>query len=57
MNYPSHEKRNKSVRRGFVNRIYPTEVEIKDTTGTVRFTSYFDLHLAIDSNCQLRTTF
>ena len=39
----------------FVNRIYPTEVEIKDTTGTARFTSYFDLHLAIDSNCQLRT--
>ena len=39
----------------FVNRIYPTEVEKKNTTGTARFTSYFDLHLAIDSNCQLRT--
>jgi hypothetical protein len=32
-----------------VDRIYPIELEIKDTTDTDRSASYFDLHLAIDS--------
>ena len=31
----------------FVDRIYPIELEIKDTTD--RSTSYLDLHLEIDS--------
>jgi hypothetical protein len=32
-----------------VDRIYPIELEIKDTTDTDRSASYLDLHLAIDS--------
>ena len=32
----------------FVDRIYPIELEIKDTTDTYR-SSYLDLHLVIDS--------
>jgi hypothetical protein len=31
----------------FVDRIYRTELEIKDTTHTDRFASYLDLHLEI----------
>ena len=33
----------------FVDRIYPIELEIKDTTDTERSASYPDLHLGIDS--------
>jgi hypothetical protein len=33
----------------FVDRIYPIELEIKDTTHTDRSASYLDLHLQIDS--------
>jgi hypothetical protein len=39
----------------FVYRIYPIEIEIKDTTDTDRFASYLDLHLEIDSEGRLRT--
>jgi hypothetical protein len=39
----------------FVYRIYPIELEIKDTTDTDRSASYLDLHLEIDSECWLRT--
>jgi hypothetical protein len=39
----------------FVDRIYPIELEIKDTTDTDRSASYLDLHLAIDSEGRLRT--
>jgi hypothetical protein len=39
----------------FVDYIYPTELEIKDTTGTARSASYLDLHLEIDSESRLRT--
>ena len=39
----------------FVNRIYPIELEIKDTTDTDRSVSYLDLHLDIDSEGRLRT--
>jgi hypothetical protein len=39
----------------FVDRIYPIELEIKDTTDTDRSASYLDLHLEIDSERQLRT--
>jgi len=33
----------------FVDRIYPTELEIRDTTDTDRSASYLDLHHEIDS--------
>jgi hypothetical protein len=39
----------------FVDRIYPIEHEIKDTTDTDRSASYLDLHLEIDSEGRLRT--
>ena len=38
-----------------VDRIYPIELEIKDTTDTDRSPSYIDLHLEIDSEVRLRT--
>ena len=38
----------------FVDRIYPIEIKIKDTTDTDRSTSYLDLHLEIDSEGRLR---
>jgi hypothetical protein len=40
-----------------VDRIYPIELEIKDTTDTDMSASYLDLHLKIDSEGQLRTKF
>jgi hypothetical protein len=39
----------------FVDRIYPIELEKKDTTDTDRSASYLDLHLEIDSEGRLRT--
>ena len=33
----------------FVDRIYPNELEIKDTTDTDRYASSLDLHLQFDS--------
>jgi hypothetical protein len=39
----------------FVCRIYPIELEIKDTTDTDRSASYLDLHLEIGSERWLRT--
>jgi hypothetical protein len=39
----------------FVDRIYPIELEIKDTTDSERSDSYLDLHLEIDSIGWLRT--
>jgi hypothetical protein len=41
----------------FVDRIYPIELEIKDTTDTdtCRSASYLDLHFEIDSEGRLRT--
>jgi hypothetical protein len=39
----------------FVNRIYPIDLEIKDTTDIDRSGSYFDLDLKIDSEGRLRT--
>jgi hypothetical protein len=38
-----------------VDRIYPIELEIKDTTDTDRSASYLDLHLEINSEGRLRT--
>jgi hypothetical protein len=40
----------------FVDRIYPIELEIKDTTDTDTSASYLDLHLEIDNEGRLRTT-
>jgi hypothetical protein len=37
-----------------VDRIYPIELEIKDTTDTYRSASYLDLLLEIDSEGRLR---
>ena len=37
--------------------LYPTELEIKDTTYTDRSASYIDVHLEIDSEEQLRQKF
>ena len=39
----------------FVDRIYPIELKIKDTTDTDRYASYLDLHLEINSEGRLRT--
>jgi hypothetical protein len=39
----------------FVDRIYPIELEIKDTTDTSRSALYLDLHLEIHSAGPLRT--
>ena len=39
----------------FVDRLYPIELEIKDTTDTDRSASYLDLHLEIDREGRLRT--
>jgi len=38
-----------------VDRIYPMEIEIKDTTDTDRSASYLDPHLDIDREGRLRT--
>jgi hypothetical protein len=46
---------NNSKFADFVDRIYPTELEIKDTTDTDGSASYLDLHLDIDSEGRLRT--
>ena len=39
----------------YVDRIYPIELEIKDTTDTVKSASYLDLHLEIDNEGRLKT--
>ena len=44
-----------SVFCDFVDRIYPIELEIKDTTNTERSASYLVLHIEIDSEGRLRT--
>ena len=46
---------NKSRFGDFFHRIYPIELEIKDTTDTDRSASYLGLHLEIDSDGRLRT--
>ena len=39
----------------FVDRIYPIELEIKDTTDTDKSASYLGIHLEIGSDGRLRT--
>ena len=39
----------------FVYRIYPIELEIKDSIDTAMFASYLDIYLAIDSEDKVRT--
>ena len=46
---------NNSKLSNFVDRIYPIDFEIKDTTDTARPALYFDLHLQIDDEGLLRT--
>ena len=46
---------NNSKFGNFVDRVYLIELEIKDTTDTVRSASYLDLHLEIESKGRLRT--
>ena len=40
---------------GFVDCIYPIELEMKDTADTARSASYLDIHLEIDSDSLLKT--
>ena len=40
----------------FVDRIYRTELEIKDTTHTDRFAAYLDLHFEIDRKGKTTTS-
>jgi len=40
---------------GYVDHIYTIDLEIKDTTDTIRSASYLDLYLGIDSEDRLRT--
>ena len=47
--------RNNSMFGDFVDRIFPIELEIKDTTDTYKSASNLDLHLEIDSEGRLRT--
>ena len=46
---------NNSMIGNFVDRIYPIELEKRDTTDTDRSASYLELHLEIDSEGRLRT--
>ena len=46
---------NNSTLGGYVERIYPIELEIKDTTDTIKSASYLDLHLKIDNEGRLKT--
>jgi hypothetical protein len=46
---------NKSRFGDFVDRVYPIELKIKDTTYIDRSASYLGLHLQIDSEERLRT--
>jgi hypothetical protein len=46
---------NNAMLGDFFDRIYPIELEIKDTTDTDRSASYLDLHIEIDSWGRLRT--
>ena len=39
----------------YVERIYPIELEIKDTTDTVKSASYLDFHLEMDNEGRLKT--
>jgi len=46
---------NNSMFGDFVDRIYPIDPEIKDTTYTDMYASYLDLHPESDSEGRLRT--
>jgi hypothetical protein len=39
----------------YLHRIYPNELEAKDTTDTQKFASYLDIHLEIDNAGRLKT--
>jgi len=46
---------NKSRFSDYLHRIYPNELQVKDTTETQKSTSYLDLHLKIDNGGRLKT--
>ena len=46
---------NKSKFGDYLERIYPIELEIKDTTDTIKSASYLDLNLEIDNEGRLKT--
>ena len=54
-NFSFHYKDDVLSLNNCVDRIYPVEPEIKDTTDTNRSASYLGLHLEIDSEGRLRT--
>ena len=39
----------------YLHRIYPNELEVKDTSDTQKYASYLDLHLEIDIGGRLKT--
>ena len=39
----------------YLHRIYPNELEVKDTTDTQNSASYFDIHLEIDIGRRFKT--
>ena len=41
----------------YLHRIYPNELEVKDTTDTQKSASYLDLHLEIDNGGRVNTKF
>ncbi len=52
--FRSKQLLNNSSFGDFADRIYPNELEIKNTTDTDRSASYLDIHLKIDSERWLR---
>ena len=40
----------------YLNRIYPNELEVRDTTDTKRSASYLAIHIEIDNEAKLRQT-
>jgi hypothetical protein len=51
-----HKKNEKKPSQfaNFVHHVHTNELEINDTTDTVRYASYIDMHLKIDSEIWLR---
>ena len=46
---------NNSSFSDYLHRIYPNELKVKDTTDTLKSTSYLHLHLEIDNRGRLKT--
>ena len=48
---------NNSQFGNYLHLLYPNELEVKDTTDTLKSVSYIDLHLEIDNEEKLKTHF